>query len=235
MGINLIRSFTILVVLLSSSISFALGAQMELKSLEFKAQGTDCPSMAAVESRPCIIDNIKMSYTLGGEARVLWDDDGFATLFLYHRAMAGRVYDGELQVTSPLTQPLTPLFKALDMLEKTYQQFGSEQAHIVAQIQAVKSAARNMKTIQDLKDSGLEALINDLLSNHTHVVERPDGSTIRKPTGELIAVGVSSGITDGLATRCRDMINLNWSDAVKNFSSAAGKGSNGAANQGMGN
>ncbi len=217
MSCNAYQLICTLVLTLTGLHAYGLGARVDISSLRYLKQGSSYTGLGQMtkELRYSNEDNILLAYTINGNQRQLWDDDGLATLFIYHRSITSQTFNKKLTGNSPLPQPITPLLKALEMLKKTYQSIGY--ADIVSRIESVRKAFSRGRSVSDIRDSGLEALINDLHDNHTYKVETGDDKFLRKKIGELVAVGSPSSLTDSIASRCRDEIGANWSSVFNNF------------------
>ncbi len=214
----------VLVFLFSSNV-FGMGASLKIKSLKFKPQGEFYTGLGqrTKEARYTSSDHIFLEYDINGEPRRLWDDDGFATLYLYHRQLASQSLDSrKFSYRSPLPQPIGPLLKALDMLEKAYVDAGEVGKSVLPKIREVKEKFQSVKTVGDLRASGLEKLLGELDSNHNHMVEVGEDKNVRKLTRELIAVGSPRYIGDSVVARCRDSIEMDWSAVTKDFESVKG-------------
>ena len=151
---------------------------------------------------------------MNGQPRLLEDDDGFATLLLYHRAIANEVTNRNLNTNDPLPQPIDSLLDALMRLEKTYDEatFFPNYDTIAQRIARVRRSFVRAERIRDLADSGLESLINDLLSNHQHNTSN-GVEVFRDNANNLLARGSAQSLTDNINARCRDTVSLNWRQA----------------------
>ena len=112
-------------ILMSVFPAFGLGERIDFKGIEFLPSGEEYTGLnqRSRERRFTRKDNIILRYTLrDGKIRKIWDDDGLATLFVYHRDIASKVADGEMTLDSPLIQKDDALRKSFELLERIYEE-----------------------------------------------------------------------------------------------------------------
>lgn len=232
MKFNMIAGICLLVLAFLPDDSVAAGRAFSIDSIEYLPPNTQYRRLGQEtrEANYTESEQIFINYTSRGQQRRLRDDDGLATLFIYHRNIAGRVYNRELKLSDPIPQPTANLNRALDMLKKTYEKYADNpglSAEIRNQLRAaaaripdVKRALSRASTIEDLERSGLQSLINDTLQIHAYDVESPIGSDNLLLT-EVMGRGAPATLTSANATRCRDSIALNWSSVSGSLSASS--------------
>lgn len=226
MNCSIFSKISILVLVLQSLEVFASGSSIEIKSFEHIPGGTPYVKVGQVDrmghSTPADKNHIFINYELNGEQRRLLDDDGLATLYIYHRSLASRIFNQQIRMTDNAPGPLEHLSRSFDMLSATYERYANNSAvsadirmklrEAIQRIPQVKAAVLRSKTVQDLSNSGLESLINDTVTIHAYDIESPGQSRNIRLT-EAIGVGVPTTFSSTMAGRCRDQFTMNWSEA----------------------
>lgn len=235
-------------------LAFGAGATLNFTSLQAMAPNTPYVGVGQVtrEMRSTGKDPVTfIEFELNDKPRRLWDDDGFATLFLYQRALVSRaISDGgkkknkadSITGESVLPKPTEPLVESINRLHAYYKKLKEEDVRVkedpeiaelyddlIKRIGGVASYMKSskFKQVKDVKESGLEALIADLESNHSYNVETDEDEMINDSIGSLIGDGIPRHIGDPIYARCFDEIALNWMAATKGFSGKGGNGGSG--------
>ncbi len=222
-----IRAIVSLGLILLSHQAFALGAKVQVSNLSFRGAGSPHVRLGQMTREMATLpaDSILVNYKINGADRVMVDDDGLATLYIYHRTLTGARFNDDITPDSPLPQPLTPLTRSLTLLKSVYEGVKAQDpariSDIIARIDKVKKMLASATKVSDLQTSGLESLINDLMSNHTYTVELGNDKSVRKTLDQLIGQGAPVSLTDQMAARCRDTIDMKWKSATNDFGGKA--------------
>src|SRR3990167_9193968 len=206
-----VSNFKSVLVLMLAFLAPALvqSAEIEITNLAFKPndsayKGIDQKSS---EQRATEGTHIFLEFRRDGKNRRLWDDDGLASLFLYHRAHTLAVQKRELSPDSPLPGPHFALTEALDLLKAAYAKAGAAAAHPGESIQIdftlekIESIRKyidegKLTKVRGLADSGLESLINGLAGNHNYNVEVGGDRSVRVLLNQAIAVNLPATLTE---------------------------------------
>jgi hypothetical protein len=223
--------------------AFGLGASIEVQNIQMMPKGANYLGIdqKTREARKVKSDTVFLEYKINGESRRLWDDDGLAVLFLYHRDISAKVYNGDLKEDSKLPMPKQPLIDSLERLHAEYlalvkyyedksgdgSDFSAETTRameLANRARKVKEyvASNRFKEVSDLRTSGFEALVNDAESNHTYMAEIGGDKNKRNRLSFFLAKGIPNEIGERMAAKCKDSIAMDWKKATKNFS-AKGK------------
>lgn len=153
-------------------VGHSAGSNFKIKSLVEQAPNTPYVGVGQItreqrftgEGPVTFID-----YELNGVPRRLWDDDGFATLFIYQRSLVSRAIDNNFQQgryasdhlqpgidtdnfshLSPLPKPISPLIKSIERLESYYKKLKDEDVRVKTDPELKQTYDALIKRISDV-------------------------------------------------------------------------------------